>query len=111
MKTWNDLSLLQRKNAVEHFWRKEMEFVASHIPTGYDPVSGAIRNAVAKAEQNGTPWFAAQYIRDEPIGTGELSDATVGEWLLGIASEIAHTAIYLEDGENAVHISRLTEPL
>jgi len=68
------------------------------VEKNHNDLQARIDNAILAADDNLTPWFAAEYVMD-----------TCREDIEGMAQCDAEDAIYLEAGEHAVYLPKAVE--
>ena len=100
MKTYEQLTKQEQEQAIDQETNDLLRAIIEGAVRFNDKLNGddlqaRIDEAIERAHEMQTPWFAHEYIMD-----------TCADDIRSIASSQATTAIYLEDGEHAIRLSK-----
>jgi hypothetical protein len=105
MKRYDELTASEQAKAVDKALTRIMEGILEGSlrfsdEKNKDTLQASIDRACEKAEAMHTPWFASEYIMDEPYKGDYLNGRhTVGDTLRGMAQCDAEDSLYAEPGE------------
>lgn len=110
MKTWDELTEDQRRQAIDKIVAQDLEDIVTGAIRFDDKLNGdnlqaAIDEALAESEANQTPWFAHEFVLEARYWPGEghaVEDDglwPVSELLKSLAIPVCEDALYSEERE------------
>lgn len=85
MREFNELSKVEKQEAIDYMLTRILKAVTEGVEVFDKEIQSRIEKAFAKAEQMQTPWFAHEYIMEDPV---------IKKHLQSIAEDDAQKALY-----------------